>query len=90
MFDCPCGKRLVPILRTILSVLYKFVEIDFAPAIKEKLQKISAATVDQMLKKEKKKLRLKGRNYAKVGSLLKHQIPIRTFDVWEEDKPGYV
>ena len=90
IFDCPCGKRFVPVLRTMLPILYKFGEVDFDMQVRGKLECISAATVDRLLSKEKKKLRIKGRSHTKPGSLLKHQIPIRTFDGWDEKKPGFV
>ena len=90
MFDCICGKRLVVVLRTMLPILEKFEEIDLSEAVGEKLLRISAATIDRLLAKEKKKLRIKGRSHTKPGTLLKHQIPIRTFSGWDESKPGFV
>ena len=90
IFDCPCGKRFVPVLREMLSILYKFGEIDFDSQIRQKLERISAATIDRLLMKEKKKLSFKARSHTKPGSLLKHQIPIRTFDGWDEKKTGFV
>lgn len=51
---------------------------------------ISAATIDRLLKPEKKKHQIKGRSHTKPGTLLKHQIPIRTFSEWNEQKPGFV
>ena len=90
LFDCLCGKRLAPVLRSMLPILYKFGEIDFSDKVRSKLERISPATIDRLLKAEKKKLRIKGRSYTKPGTLLKHQIPIRTFDGWDEKKPGYV
>ena len=90
IFDCICGKRLVAVLRTMLPILEKFGEIDFSQEVRSKLEHISAATVDRMLAKEKQKLRIKGRGHTKPGTLLKHQIPIRTFSGWDECKPGFV
>ena len=90
IFDCICGKRLVAVLKTMLPILEKFGEIDFTDEVRTKLEHISAATVDRLLAKEKGKLRIKGRGYTKPGTLLKHQIPIRTFSGWDECKPGFV
>jgi hypothetical protein len=42
------------------------------------------------LKPERKKYELKGRSLTKPGTLLKHQIPIRTFSEWDEQRPGFV
>ncbi len=38
VFDCPCGKRLVPILHSMLPVLEKFGEIPRNAALGEKLR----------------------------------------------------
>ncbi|WP_441415086.1 hypothetical protein [Arthrobacter sp. 2MCAF14] len=39
---------------------------------------------------EQEKLRLRGRSHAKQRSLLKAQIPIRTWIVWDDGAPGFV
>jgi len=89
IFDCPCGKRLVPLLRTMLPVLENFGEIDLDERTRANLQHISAATIDRLLKQEKNRLQFRGRTHTRWGSLMKHQIPIRTFGDWDEKKPGY-
>jgi hypothetical protein len=88
--DYICGKRLVSILPEMVSRLEKFKEIKFSKEIREKLCHISAATIDRALKNERKKITLKGRSYTKPGTLLKHQIPIRTFSEWDDKKPGFL
>jgi hypothetical protein len=90
IWDCPCGRRMVPVLRNMLAVLYKFGELQFDAEVDGKLRRISAATIDRMLRREKKMLRLKGRSHTKPASLLKQQIPVRTFDGWDENRPGFV
>jgi hypothetical protein len=60
VFDCPCGKRLVPILHSMLPVLEKFGEIPRDAALGEKLCSISAATVDRLLQVEKRRLHISG------------------------------
>ena len=55
-----------------------------------KLRKISASTIDRLLKRERKKLEIKGRKGTKPGTLLKHKIPIRTFADWNDNKPGFM
>jgi hypothetical protein len=79
---------MVPVLRNMLGVLYKFGELQFDAEVDGKLRRISAATIDRMLRREKKMLRLKGRSHTKPSSLLKQQIPVRTFDGWDEGRPG--
>ena len=89
VFDYMCGKRLVVVLRTMLPVLESFGEIRLTCGVRDKLLTISAATIDRLLQHERARLRLKGRTHTKPGSLLKHQIPIRTFADWNEQEPGF-
>lgn len=70
--------------------LKRFGEIKLDEETREKLLKISPATIDRLLAKEKKKIELKGRSTTKPGTLLKGQIPIRTFSDWDEKKPGFL
>jgi len=90
IMDCICGKRLAPMLKDIIPVLEKYHEIQLDEETRRKLLGISAATIDRLLKPERKKHTLKGRSHTKPGTLLKHQIPIRTFAQWDEKKPGFV
>jgi hypothetical protein len=90
IMDCICGKRLAPMLKEIIPLLEKHNEIKLDDMTRTKLLSISAATIDRILKAERKKYSLKGRSHTKPGTLLKHQIPIRTFAQWDEKKPGFV
>jgi hypothetical protein len=90
IMDCICGKRLQPMLKEMLSILQRHKEIKVTREIKKKLLRISASTIDRILKPERKKYELKGRSLTKPGTLLKHQIPIRTFSEWNEQRPGFV
>ena len=88
--DCICGKRLAPYLHEIVSVLERHEEIVLDRETREKLLRISAATIDRVLSVERRKLQIKGRSRTKPGTLLKNQIPIRTFADWDEKMPGFV
>src|ERR1700682_4867226 len=90
IMDCICGKRLKAALAGIIPVLKKNMEIQLNPATEEKLLAISASTIDRLLAVDRKKQALKGRSGTKPGTLLKHQIKIRTFSDWNEQKPGFV
>lgn len=90
IMDCICGKRIRPMLKEMLSILQRHKEIKVTREIKKKLLRISASTIDRILKPERKKYELKGRSLTKPGTLLKHQIPIRTFSEWNEQRPGFV
>lgn len=90
IMDCICGKRLQPILREIIPILEKHREIKLSKEVREKLLKISSATIDRLLAEEKKTLSAGSRSHTKPGTLLKSQIPIRTFNEWDDAKPGFV
>ena len=77
-FDYQCGKRLVVLMRTNMAVLEAEPEFALDPAIAAKLSRISAATVDRLLRPDRRKLAIKGRTHTRHGPLVKHQIPIRT------------
>ena len=88
--DYLCGKRLAYFIRDSLLSLEKFEEIEIDDETREKLIKISPATIDRRLSLDKKLLELKGKSRTKPGILLKHQIPVRTFSQWDDDRPGFV
>ena len=90
IFDCICGKRLAPYLPEAIPVLERFKEIELDDEVREKLLEISAATIDRLLALVKKQYQIKARSNTKPGSLLKHQVPVRTFSEWDEKKPGFV
>jgi hypothetical protein len=61
------------------------------PDIREKLMRISPATIDRALKNDRAALALKGKSLTKSAGLLKHRIPIRTFYTSQERKlPGFI
>jgi hypothetical protein len=85
----PAGKRLAPFMTEIVQVLERVEELQVSPVVRAKLLRISAATIDRLLAPERARLRVKGRSGTKPGSLLKRQIPIRTFAEWDEASPGF-
>jgi hypothetical protein len=90
IMDCICGKRLVAILPAVIPVLEKHGEIALEAATRQKLMTISAATIDRLLAPAREGFALRGRSGTKPGTLLKHQIPIRTFAEWNETVAGFV
>jgi hypothetical protein len=87
--DYICSKRLAPFLSEIIPVLEKWKEIKLDAKVREKLLKISAATIDRLLSDTRKRYRIKGRSTTRPGSLLRKSIPIRTFADWDEKVPGF-
>ena len=90
ILDFVCGKRLAAIIPEVVPVLERHHEIVLDAATRQKLFSISPATIDRVLAPERRKFALRGRSGTKPGTLLKHQIPIRTFAEWNEARPGFV
>jgi hypothetical protein len=86
----PAGKRLAPMLGELVMVLRHFGELVIDDATAALLVSMSAATIDRRLAGERAKHRLKGRTTTKPGSLLKSQIPVRTWADWDDARPGFV
>ena len=89
IMDYICGKRLQPMLPELVTVLERHNEFRCDRETRSKLLRISAATIDRLLKPERRKHELRGRSGTKPGTLLKKQIPIRTFADWDDLQPGF-
>ena len=86
----PAGKRLAPVLPELVAVLRRFGELDIDEGTAALLAAMSAATIDRRLAPQRKKPQLKRRSHTKPGSLLKSQIPIRTWADWDDAVPGFI
>jgi Integrase core domain len=86
----PAGKRLAPMLGELVAVLRHFGELAIDEDTAELLVSMSAATIDRRLAGERAKYQLRGRVGTKPGSLLKSQIPVRTWAEWDDARPGFV
>jgi len=85
-----CGKILAPLMRQQMIYIAQWKAFNITVEIAEKLKKISPATIDRYLKKDKSDLKLKGKSLTKPIDSLKSRIPIRTFYSSEErKKPGF-
>ena len=74
----------------LVPTLRRFEELTIADQTAAALVVMSAATMDRRLAGDRAKLALKGRSHTKPGSLLKDQIPIRTWAQWDDAVPGFV
>lgn len=90
IMDYICGKRLVSVLPEVVDRLIRNGELQASRSVQEKLMRISASSIDRLLKPERVKMQVKGRSGTKPGTLLKHQIPIRTYADWDEQQPGFL
>jgi transposase InsO family protein len=90
LMRAPAGKRLAPMLATIVPLLRRDGEITLSDDEALLLISMSAASIDRHLAPERAKLASRGRSHTKPGTLLKSQIPVRTWAEWSEDTPGFV
>jgi integrase-like protein len=86
----PAGKRLAPMLAELVAVLRHFRELTISDQTAALLVSMSAATIDRRLADERAKHKIRGRVGTKPGSLLKSQIPVRTWAEWDDAVPGFV
>src|SRR5512135_2615929 len=78
-------------LKALLPVWLPWIRQHYrlTPALEEQLLAISPRQIDRRLAGQKRRLRHRLYGRTKPGTLLKHQIPIRTTH-WEVTQPGYV
>lgn len=86
----PAGKLLAPMMPVLVPLLRRDKELDITDAQAELLMAMSPATIDRKLAPERAKMLARGRSHTKPGSLLKSQIPIRTWAEWDDAVPGFV
>ena len=85
-----CGKILAPLMRQQMLYIAQWPAFAITDGIAEKLKKISPASIDRYLKKDKAELKLKAKSMTNPMKSLKSRIPIRTFYTSEERKtPGF-
>ncbi len=90
VLDAPSGKRLAPFLPEIVDRLIAFGELEISAQTRYQLIRMSAATIDRRLAADRARWQPRGRSLTKPGSLLKAQIPIRTWADWDDGRPGFV
>ncbi|WP_245413322.1 integrase catalytic domain-containing protein [Arthrobacter celericrescens] len=86
----PAGKLLAAVMPELVPMLRREKALDITDAQAALLARMSAATIDRRLAGERAKLLPRGRSHTKPGSLLKSQIPIRTWAQWDDAVPGFV
>ena len=84
------ARRLVPFLATLVPVLEKHDHLTITPDVRAQLLALSPATADRLLERARKRGEPHGKSTTKAGTLLKRQIPVRTFADWNEGSPGFI
>lgn len=84
-----CAKRLIPFLPTLIETLERHEHLHISDECRSQLLSMSAATADRLLRSQRT-LGQHGLSTTRAGTLLKQQIPIRTFQEWNETRPGFL
>ncbi|NPV52000.1 MAG: transposase family protein [Firmicutes bacterium] len=90
ILNCISGKRLAPFMPEIVPILERYGELQIGDDTRKKLLSMSPATIDRRLAPERRQMATKGRSGTKPGTLLKHNIPVRTFAEWNGAETGFV
>jgi hypothetical protein len=83
-----CAKRLVPFLPELIDALERFNEISLSSSVRAKLLEMSISTASRLLQRVKRQSE-RGIATTRPGTLLRQQIPIRTYEDWSENRPGF-
>ena len=84
-----CSKRLMPFLPTLNESLEQHGHLQLSEVCRSQLLSMSAATADRLLRVSRTR-GLRGMATTRAGTLLKQQIPIRTFAQWNGTQPGFL
>jgi len=85
-----CGKRLAPFLPELIPALEKEGALRLDDTGRAALCGVSAAMIDRRLAESRRQHKPRGLATTKPGSVLKSQIPIRTYTPWDEEAPGFL
>jgi hypothetical protein len=84
-----CAKRLIPFLPTLVEALERHEHLHLSEERRRQLLSMSAATADRLLHSQHTRGQ-RGLSTTRAGTLLKQQIPVRTFEEWQETRPGFL
>lgn len=86
--DYPCGKRLAPFLGPLVAALERHRELEVPAALRPMLLGISPATIDRLLKAQRRVHAPAPITVRRSESGLAAQVPVRTFGEWQGVQPG--
>jgi hypothetical protein len=64
--------------------------LEMSEEVRGKLLAMKAATIDRRLRTAKARQKPRGLATTRPGSLLKRQVPVRTYTPWDEQSPGFL
>jgi hypothetical protein len=82
--------RLHPFVPELLDRLLRFGELTLTPAIDKLVRQASRPTLARLLGPARARYPLRGTTITRPGTVLRHEIPIRTFTEWTDARPGFL
>ena len=90
LMDYACSKRLEMGMHDLLEALTANDRLTLDYKFRKEMERMSHGTIDRLLRYDRKTLLEHGRSTTKPGSLLKHQIPVRRGNEWDEGRVGFL
>jgi hypothetical protein len=87
--DRICGKRLKVLIPTLLDALERHGHLRLNLEVRDRLLRVSAATIDRLLSEARRKGR-SGRRRSTLSSAVRRAVPVRTFTDWHDPPPGFM
>lgn len=90
LMDYACSRRLQAGIPVMLEKLVAHGHLTIDNKTQKEMQQMSHGTIDRLLIHDRKAFLGRGRSTTKPGSLLKHQIPIRRGNEWNDNRAGFL
>jgi hypothetical protein len=90
IFEQPCGQRMVAVLRSELDRLRGLGELICSDKVAAQLKKMSASTIDRLLRREKKVRHLRRNRNPNVQRLIYQKVPVKVAADWNTSELGNV
>mgnify|MGYP001791900890 CR=1 FL=1 len=85
-----CGKRVAAVMPETVACLERFGELKLTDSVRERLLRISPATIDRALASDRRGFAPSRIPTTRPGTMLKHQIPVRTWAEWDDARCGFL
>ncbi len=90
IFEQPCGQRLAPILVEQVDHLRRLGELRCSTEVAAQLKRVSASTIDRLLRREKRVRRLRRNRNPNAQPLIYQKVPVKVAAEWDANEIGNV